>query len=107
LIIFAALYARTRRWDADDGTGGAMRARGRRATALPFPALITAFGTQTIGKVIDAHIVIEQYCEQLTTRGGVLGGPSQTPHRRLVAMKQETVPASIALNEDTRRLRRR
>ena len=33
LIIFAALYARTRRWDADDGTGGAMRARGRRATA--------------------------------------------------------------------------
>jgi hypothetical protein len=39
LIIFAALYARTRRWDADDGTGGAMRARGRRATALPFQQL--------------------------------------------------------------------
>jgi hypothetical protein len=28
LIIFAALYARVRRWDADDGTGGAMRGRG-------------------------------------------------------------------------------
>ncbi len=39
LIIFAALYARARRWDADDGTGGAMRARGWRATALPFQQL--------------------------------------------------------------------
>src|ERR1039458_10135122 len=36
LIIFAALYARVRRWDADDGTGGAMRGRGRRATAPRF-----------------------------------------------------------------------
>ena len=34
LIIFAALYARVRRWDADDGTGGAMRGRGWRATAI-------------------------------------------------------------------------
>jgi hypothetical protein len=36
LIIFAALYARVRRWDADDGTGGAMRGRGWRATAPRF-----------------------------------------------------------------------
>jgi hypothetical protein len=42
LIMFAALYARARRWDADDGTdgtGGAMRAMGWRATALPFQQL--------------------------------------------------------------------
>jgi hypothetical protein len=32
-------HARARRWDADDGTGGAMRARGRRATAPPFQQL--------------------------------------------------------------------
>ena len=31
--------ARARLWDADDGTGGAMRATGRRATALPFQQL--------------------------------------------------------------------
>ena len=37
LIIFAALYARVRRWDADDGTGGAMRGRGWRARAPSSP----------------------------------------------------------------------
>jgi hypothetical protein len=41
---------------------------------------------ETISKVIDAHIVIEQYCEQLTMRGGQLGSQNQTPNRRLIAM---------------------
>jgi hypothetical protein len=60
----------------------------------------------TIQKVIDSHIVIEQYCEQLTMRGGVLSSPNQTPNRRLIAMPADKVPFVIGMNENiAKRLR--
>jgi hypothetical protein len=63
-------------------------------------------GIDTIQKVIDSYIVIEQYCEQLIMRDGVLSSPQHTPNRRLIGMKVDKVPAIIAINENmAKRLR--
>lgn len=66
------------------------------------PTLLPKLGlldVETIREVIDANIVIEQYCEQLTMRGGVLGGPTQMGARRLIAMKADTTEMVAKMND--------
>jgi len=65
---------------------------------------VTLFDTQTIQKVIDAHIVIEQYREQLTIRGGILSSDRQTAGRRLIAMPAETTKVVSQINEHSAKL---
>jgi hypothetical protein len=74
------------------------------------PEMVSKLGfldVQTIGHIIDAHIVIEQYCEQLTMRGGILSGQNQTPNRRLIAMPKEKAPVVVAMNESIVKLVRK
>jgi hypothetical protein len=76
-------------------------------SVLVFPEMvskITMFDTETIQKVIDAHIVIEQYREQLTIRGGVLSSQEQTPGRRLIAMKGEKAKTVSQINEHSAKM---
>jgi hypothetical protein len=73
------------------------------------PQMLSKIGlldTDTIQQVIDSHIVIEQYCEQLVMREGQLSSEKYTPGRRLIGMKADKVPEIIAINESiAKRLR--
>ncbi len=52
----------------------------------------------TIRAVIDANILVEQYCEKLIMMGGQL--QQQMPsHRRLVLMSPDKAPNVAAMNE--------
>jgi hypothetical protein len=53
---------------------------------------------ETIGLIIDAYILIDQYCEKLLMMGGQLQ-TQVPPHRRLVIMKEETATRVAALND--------
>jgi hypothetical protein len=73
------------------------------------PALLSKIGlldTEIIRKVISSHIVIEQYVEHLTLRGGIISGPRQSPNRRLILMTKDKTGVVISLNESiSKRLR--
>jgi hypothetical protein len=66
------------------------------------PAMLPRLGlldADTIRAVIDAHLVIEQYVGHLTMQGGIIS--EQSPTRRLIALKKETIDRIILINGGT------
>jgi hypothetical protein len=68
-----------------------------------FPGLVSKIGLlgdpALIGAVVEAYIVIDQYCENLLLAGGQLGG-NMPDHRRVVAMPPARSEFVARMNEN-------
>jgi hypothetical protein len=74
-----------------------------RPTAPVFRELLPKIGyldADTVGSVIDAYTIVDQYTGHLILRGGKKG-PEQHGQQKLIAMAQEKAPIVISLNKLT------